>query len=134
MEPDNDKLWKEFNIHIDLYKHHLALVLKFNIFYYAVTGGLLSFYFSKLAPNTINTLKWSLLFPVIMSVLYAVFFSYGAYLQSITRKAMKRIRGDLGLYTEPEMSVLLWILVISSILFVCIAFVLIGLMIYGPIF
>jgi len=79
MAPDDDKLWKEYNIHIDLYKHYLELVLKFNIFYYAITGAILSFYFSKVQ---IATIRYSLIFPILMSLLFASFFFYGAKLLS----------------------------------------------------
>jgi len=34
---------------MDLYKHYLEMTLKFNVFYYAVTGAVLSFYFSNAA-------------------------------------------------------------------------------------
>ena len=41
-EPTKDLLWKQYELHVGLYKHYLELALKFNVFYYAATGAILS--------------------------------------------------------------------------------------------
>ena len=45
-----DDLWKQYQLHVDLYKHYLELSLKLNAFSYAVTGAILSFYLSRQQP------------------------------------------------------------------------------------
>lgn len=47
-DPENkDMLWNEYKLHIELFNSYLSLCLKVNIFYYAVTCALLSFYFES---------------------------------------------------------------------------------------
>ena len=81
--PDKDLLWKQYELHVDLYKHYLELILKFNVFYYAATGAILSFYFSK---TDVSVIKFSLLFPVMMSTAFGIVFLYGANALRITRQ------------------------------------------------
>jgi hypothetical protein len=37
-------LWRQYALSVDLYKFYMDLVVKFNVFYYAVTGAILSFF------------------------------------------------------------------------------------------
>lgn len=112
-DPDKDLLWKQYQLHVDLYKHYLELVLKFNVFYYAATGAILSFFFSK---TGVGLIKYSLLFPIMMSVAFGILFIYGAFTLRITRQDVFDIRDKLGLETAPEFNVLKWLLVLSAIL------------------
>ena len=54
-DSERDLLWKRYEIEIDLYKHYLELTVKFNVFYYAATGGILSLYFRTPAPGLFAT-------------------------------------------------------------------------------
>ena len=103
---DKDLLWKQYNLYIDLYKHYLELVIKFNVFYYAVTGAIFSFYFSK---EDVSIIRYSLLFPFIMSLGFGGFFIYGGRLLNVVREDVFAIRNCLGLYSAPEMKVALFI-------------------------
>ncbi len=112
-EPDKELLWKQYALHVDLYKHYLDLVLKFNIFYYASTGAILSFYFSK---TDVGLIKFSLLFPIMASVCFGVLFLYGANALRVTRQEMFDIRDKLDLDTAPEFNVLGGLLLASALL------------------
>ena len=112
-EPDKDILWKQYALHIDLYKHYLELTLKFNVFYYAATGAILSYFFSK---SEIVLLKYSLLFPIAMSITFGILFIYGASKLRITRQDVFIIRDKLGLETAPELNVLSMLLIVSALL------------------
>ncbi|MFL6212083.1 MAG: hypothetical protein ACJ74W_24770 [Pyrinomonadaceae bacterium] len=81
-EPSEELLWKQYELHTDLYKHYLELILKFNAFYYAVTGAIISFYFTK---SDIPLIKYALLFPILMSVVFGVLFGFAVLLNHITR-------------------------------------------------
>ena len=71
--PTQDVLLKQYELHMELYKQYLELVLKFNIFYYAVTGAVLSFYFTNNAD--VGAPRYLLLlFPMLMSLGFGVFF------------------------------------------------------------
>ena len=39
--------WKNFELSVNLLKTYLDLAIKLNLFHYAITGAILSFYFSK---------------------------------------------------------------------------------------
>jgi hypothetical protein len=119
-EPDKDLLWKQYELHVGLYKHYLELVLKFNVFYYAGTGAILSYFFSK---TDVPLIKYSLLFPIIMSLGFAILFIYGAFALRITRQDVFDLRDKLGLETAPELNVLAILLAISASMMVGVAVV-----------
>jgi hypothetical protein len=121
---DIDSLWKQYQLHVDLYKHYLDLTLRFNVFYYAVTGAILSFYFSR---ADVSVIRYSLLFPVLMSIGFGLFAFYAASLIEVTRQEIFAIRDALGLHTAPEVKVLAWLLRICAGLFVFVALCLVGL-------
>ncbi len=62
-------LWRQYSQNVELYKFYMEIVIKFNIFYYAVTGAIVSFFFKN---STISNIKYSLLFPILMSIAFAV--------------------------------------------------------------
>jgi hypothetical protein len=110
---DKDLLWKQYELQVELYKKYLELVLKFNIFYYAATGALISYYFSK---SDIALMKYALLLPVLMSFGFAALFSYGAWAQAVSREEIFNLRDALGLESAPETRVLQVLLCISAAL------------------
>jgi hypothetical protein len=118
--PSQEVLLKQYDLHVELYKHYLELVLKFNIFYYAVTGAVLSFYFT----NNVNVgvpRYLLLLFPVLMSLGFAVFFIWAGTLVKYTRADVINIAQALGLQVFPEMRVLAALLGLSGGLFIVVA-------------
>ena len=114
----SDDLWKQYEINVDLYKHYLKLTIEINVFYYAITGALLSYY---LAHHSQPSLRFALVLPFLMSVLLAVLFIYGANLNRITRAEMFRVRDALGLQVAPDFLVLTWLLAICAILMFAVA-------------
>lgn len=105
-------------MHVDLFKHYLELTLKVNIFYYAITGAILSFYFSRPDPLV---LRWALVFPFIMSVVLAIAACYGARLNEVTRTDVQDLVGRLGLDVWPEMRILSIYLWLTAGLFTLVA-------------
>lgn len=124
---DKEFLWRQYQINIDLYKHYLELTLKFNVFYYAVTGAILSFYFSQ---SDINLIRFALLLPIVMSIGFGIFFFYGAKLMAIVRVELFEIRDALEFYSAPDVNVLSFLLRLSALLFFVVAFCLLFLMIW----
>ena len=111
-------LWRQYSLHIDLYKFYMDLVVKFNIFYYAVTGAIASFYFAN---PSISNLKYSLLLPLVMSITFAGLFGYGAWLMRILRQDVFEIRNELVLQTAPDVRVLSILLYIFAVVFLLVA-------------
>ena len=100
---DQEILWRQYSLHVDMYKFYLDLAIKINVFYYAVTGIILAYYFQ----NPSNHLSWvALLLPVAFSLAIGSVFFYGAGLLGVVRAEMFAIRDKLKLETAPEVMVL----------------------------
>lgn len=117
---DSDELlWRQYSQNVELYKFYMDSVIKFNIFYYAVTGAIISFYFAN---ADIPRIKYALLFPIIISLSFAGFFLYGAHLMKYIRKEVFAIRDALGLKVAPDVGVLSILLYIFSGVFIIVSF------------
>lgn len=112
-------LWRQYEMHNQLYRGYLDLVVKVNVFYYAITGAIISFYFAHVGSNEL--IRWSLLFPLLMSITLATLFFFAAYSAQTTRKDVFAIRDALGLKTAPEQAVLMALLIIFGVLMVFVA-------------
>ena len=66
-------------------------------------------------------MRFSLLFPVLMSVGFAGLFLYSANRSNLTRQELFDIRDDLGLRTAPEYMVLKMFLWVSAVLMLAVA-------------
>ena len=117
MDP-SELLWRQYSLNIDLYKFYMDLVVKFNVFNYAVTGAIASFYFAN---PSISNLKYSLCLPLVISIAFAVFFVYGARLMGFLRQEVFGIRDALGLETAPDVGVLSVLLYIFAVVFLLVA-------------
>ena len=111
-------LWKQYELNVNLYRSYLELVLKVNLFYYAITGAIVSFYFAHPGEPLV---RFSLVLPLFMSVAFAGFFIYGAILSRHTRTEIFNIREALKLQTAPEVNVLIVFLWIFAVVFALVA-------------
>lgn len=125
---DKDLLWRQYNLHVDLYKHYLDLVIKFNQFYYAVLGGILVFYFSR---EQTSLLRYSLIFPIVISFGYCLFLLYAAFLNKYSRKEVSNLSDRLHLSVPPELHVLTTLLCLTSFFLFIVAAGLLCLFFYG---
>ena len=125
---NNELLWKQYSMWVDLYKFYVDITIKINIFYYAITGAMLSFYFSRIDHSLI---KYSLLLPIAMSLALAGLSITGIKLLEISRSEVFSIRDKLGLGSAPEFRILSYILGTFGGLFVFVAFALGYLVLYG---
>jgi hypothetical protein len=117
-----DDAWKHYQIHADIYMNHLELVLKLNLFYYAITGAILSFYMSNRLPRLI------LVFPFLMSVGIAVFAFYGLVLVRRMQRELELVRSALNMPNEPQFGALKGALLVSGVLISAIAVALLSLL------
>jgi hypothetical protein len=118
MEDSRELLWRQYSMAIDLFKHYLKLAVELNVFFYAITGGVISYYFAHSAEKLI---PYALLLPILMSIFFALFFLYGAYLMRYLRQEVFDIRDALQLKTAPDLQVLSFFLVVSALLMVVVA-------------
>lgn len=108
-------LLHQYETIIGLYKHHLESIIKINIFLYAVTGAIVSFYFSQPCSGLI---KYSLIFPCVMNLAYAIFFFDASNNIHPWDTDIKAIAATLGLISYPSVMTLKKILRLSAILFI----------------
>lgn len=92
-------MWKDFEMSVNLHRSYLDFAVKINLFYYAVTGAILSYHFSKEA-DSISV--FALLLPILMSFSLGSFFIYAAILAWNLRLNIKDRAESLGLKVYPE--------------------------------
>jgi hypothetical protein len=122
LPPDEARLkivLHQYETLVGLYKHHLDLVLKVNIFTYAITGAILSFYFSFQQNNKL--IAYSLIFPLIMNTIYAAYFFFASTKIHAFIADIKAIHAALNLIAYPDMNFLRYALIISAVLYACTA-------------
>ena len=108
-KPSREDLWKQYELQVDLYKAYLDATIKLNGWYYAISGAIMSFYFSK---SDVALLKWSLLLPLFLSIGLTILFFAGAWLLEASREDVFRLRDELGMQVAPEFRVLGYLLCI----------------------
>jgi hypothetical protein len=107
--------WNLYVLYVDLYKHYMELVLKFNVFHYAITGAIVSFYFA--AKGGIPLIRYSLFLPFAMSVSLVVLFGWGALLVvPETRREVLKIGEKLGFTVVTEFTILQAVLLTFAVL------------------
>jgi hypothetical protein len=117
-KPPPEVLMKQYEILVETHKHHLDLVLKLNIFSYAVTGGILSFYFTQKYGTVIN---FALALPFIMNAAFSVFCFYASGSLKTTADELERIKNDFSLIAYPDVRFLKYALRLSGGLFAIVA-------------
>jgi hypothetical protein len=126
---DPDVLWKQYELNINLFKSYLEFTLKLNLFYYLITGAILSFYFTHLDTRFIN---YSLVLPILMSFAFCALSIYGADRAKLTRKEIFRIKNAFKLEVAPEAQVLIFVLWIFAGLFLVVGLGLSYILIKNP--
>lgn len=127
--PTNTIEWKDFELSIELHKSYLDFAIKLNLFYYAITGAILSFHFSKESPS-VSAL--ALLLPIAFSLALGGFFLYGAKLALNLRANIKLRAHQLGLRVYPEGIVLVLVCAIFGTIMIGVGLVLIGYLCVRP--
>ena len=110
---NTEKLWKQYDQHISTYKFYLEILVKIMTMFFAVSGAMLSFYFTR---TDIPTAKYALYLPFLMSTGLFFFFVIGAVLSTVTRNDVFSLRDQLELEVSPELGVLTLLLIIFSVI------------------
>jgi hypothetical protein len=87
---EKELAWKRYSMNIDIYQNFFDIVIKVNLFYYGITGALLSFYYTNISTNA--DLKYSLLFPALFSFALILLFSYGLWALNKTKEDIEECR------------------------------------------
>jgi hypothetical protein len=110
-QPTPEILLRQYEIHADLFKAYLDLVMKANGFYYVITGAILAFFAANRAESAA---KLALVLPLALSVGLSVLAFYAVGRARIMRDEFDRIVGALGLKVLPEVRILSALLLISA--------------------
>lgn len=105
-------LWRQYQLSIDLYKFYLDLVVKAIIGYYAITAGVLSFYFTR---SEMTLARGALLLPCALSFALAALFRWGATRWKLVEDDAHEITDKLGLQVGFDLSVLRTLLLGAAI-------------------
>ncbi len=116
---ENSINWKELEMNVDLYKSYLDLVIKLNLFHYAVTGAILSFHFSKESPTV--SIFGLFLLPIGLSLILGFFLIYWAATARNIRDAIKNGAEKLDLEVYPDGNVLVQLCSIFGIVMILVA-------------
>jgi hypothetical protein len=98
--------WNYFKMKVDLHRSYLDLAIKINMFYYAITGAILSFHFTN---ADVVSAKYGLYLPLFLSIGLCVFFVWSAKLAHNLRLSIRDSARELDLKSYPEGIVLVLI-------------------------
>ena len=108
-----DIKWNDYKQAVELHKAYLELAIKLNMFNYAITGAILSFYFTH---TQVPMAKYALGLPILLSAALAVLFLWSALMAQRLRLHIRNTAAELGLATSPEGVVLVMICVIFGVM------------------
>ena len=118
-----DIKWNDFKQAVELHRNYLELAMKLNMFYYAITGAIVSFYFTH---TDVPMAKYALGLPILLSAALAVLFLWSAFMAQRLRMHIRNTAAELGLATAPEGVVLVAICVIFGLILAIVFFALLG--------
>lgn len=115
MTEDKDTLLNLLDKHIDLYKFHFEIAVKINLFFYGITGAILSYYFTHSTEH--EQIKYALLVPVILAALLCVVLGYGAYSLKPIQQELVKIANRLDTHAVISITAIKLFLQTSVVLF-----------------
>src|SRR5258707_11739929 len=95
---DEDISFKQYLILVDLYKHWLELILKYNGAYYLLTGAMVSYALGQRDPF----IRVSLVLPIIIGIGLIMYARGCMSIMSAVEKEMVRLKEKLGVGITPE--------------------------------
>jgi hypothetical protein len=116
---EQERQWRQYQLLTEVTKHGIELLLKTNIFYFAVTGAMLSFYVTRSNPSDLIA-RLSLLLPVVMGLAFAGGFL--AHAQTVWKPRNEIVKLTSALHIESFLdpaTLRLWLRV-SAVLYVLI--------------
>jgi len=109
----NNLLWKQYVVFVDLFKFYMATTLKANIWFYSLTGAILTYFFKNAGDPL---LKYSLVLPMVLGLGFGIMCLLGSIQANDTRKKLIYIRDELKLPGMPHIQILFYFLIFAGIL------------------
>lgn len=114
--------WNDYKQNVELHRSYLELSIKLNMFHYAITGAILSFYFTH---TNIPMAKYALGLPILLSIALSGLFLWSVRLANTLRIHIRTTANELGLKAYPEGIVLVLICAIFGIILAVVSIALI---------
>lgn len=126
---DRELLWRQYHSYLELYKYYLELSLKGNVFFYLITGSILTFYFTN---SNKPLVKYSLILPVVMSLALGAAFLLGAHSTRELGMDFIDLSSRLGFRTCPRVKILIFLLYSFGSIFIIVALAMLMLILISP--
>ncbi|HEY0172096.1 MAG TPA: hypothetical protein VGB98_13820 [Pyrinomonadaceae bacterium] len=125
--------WDEFKLYGGFFQFFLDFGLKANVFFYGITGGILTIIYNSSGPQAGQSIRERLGLPVAalligtplaIGTILGLAFIAGAYLWWRIVRDIKRARenGEIDLRVRPYLNYLTWMLVLFGIIFLCVSY------------
>ncbi len=114
--------WNDFKQAVEIHRSYLDLALKVNLFYYAITGAILSFYFTH---THVPMAKYALGLPIVLSLALGMAFLWSARLAIVLRNHIRQSANALGFTLYPEGIVLVMFCVMFGLVLMLVSIALI---------
>lgn len=115
----NELLWKQYGVFVDLFKFYLDISFKCNIWFYTITGAILTYYFGHETSN-VNS-KYSLILPIVLGFGFGLIFLMGSTQARDLKHKLNYIKEELNLPGMPHTDVLINFLNFAGVLFIIVA-------------
>ena len=126
----NNVLWKQYAVYVDLFKFYLDTALKANIWFYSITGAILTYYFKVMNDDAkspqnpsveAGSLKYSLVLPMVLGFGLGIIFLFCSIQANDMRNKLTYILDELKLPGMPHVHVLIYFLVFAGLLFIAVS-------------
>ena len=118
---DEEELaWRRYSKNVDVYTTFMNIVIKINLFYYGITGALLSYYFSNSGNH--YELKYALWLPALFSIGLILLFLYGHWAVIKTKEDIEDCKNTLKMNRWVSVDTLIYT-IRGSIFFFAVSFI-----------
>jgi hypothetical protein len=119
--PEDDRLWLQYLVLVNLYKFYLEIALKSAVWYFATTGAILTYFFSHIAGPDARPLLFVLLFLSFASFGFGYLHFRGARHMHEVLPWLEYIALSLRIPGRPHVEFIAAFLLINSILYTAVA-------------
>jgi len=114
--PAGNRLWAQYAVLVDLYKQYLDIAWKAGVWYYAITGAILTYYLANASNGSPGPLPLVLLFLCAMSIGFAFLHLKAASNLSSLRDLFEGIALKLQLPGRPHVEFAMDFVLLNAIL------------------
>ena len=118
---DDDRLWRQYLVLVDLCKFYLEITWKVAVWYYATTGAILTYFFSHIGGPDARPLLFVLLFLSFASLGFGYLHFRGARHMHEVLPWLEYIALSLHIPGRPHVEFIAAFLLINSVLYTAVA-------------